>query len=835
MTSDGRGGFNISDDASDALSFNIPYADVQERTGNAFGSLVPSNVDVTLNTGTLSQQGTEPIITIPSIEATDTVNVTSITRANGNLLPKYSPTGRQEVNWTVRTGGRIYIRPGALDDNESVEVRYTQLIPDADSPARNDFYISIVPLNQSDLDTLVNGDANLLLETVPDPGSVADIYYEHGETFRCVNGSHTTSSVEVIRDNDIMQELYGQGEIIPTGKVVGDPVEGPNGSITVRLEKYFNCFTYPTGVEEQTIEGKFNNVSLLPGIKASTTNELYREREQISWLIHSGVFNDDNSLNRLNEFNPGLNIATEIDIADGSIQKLHSRDTNLIVFQEDKVKNVPINKNLIQTAGGGSLLSTDSRFFGTENAYAGEWGISRNPESFATYGNRIYFADKNRGALCRLSQDGITEISQSGAESYVRETIRKAALIVGSYDHFHDQAHFSFRNRPTAIALTPNELEISLSEDGRSGPRSECNRNQTLINFKRRFAYVANAAMGIQSGDVIFVDANHTVQFNGDYRWYRIQDPSGTTPDRWNRAIQISPDGVVTGVENNCAVNQPPDIARQIFNVSDVGVPSEFEACAFSIVNGLAYHNGAGSDPAVGDIVYEGRWDRVRSTRTGWYTITGGADGLGRLAILLCNGECMDVVDCEEISRDRNLILGSNPQDFLAGTQEAVIIDDVCTEPFAEQFYWFEGNGDLPGAGMTLYTSNHTDDRATASRYYTFPNGYYVQLDANSVIMPGFPRLCSERICFVNPNEVLQQQANQFQWEFQGLIDTITLQLLAIQLKSLQQLVQFVMLRLNISYKGSNATHVQEHLELTKRLVQELISDILMTSCYGGE
>ena len=769
VTSDGQGGFNISSDAADAISFNIPYADVQERTGNSFGSLVPSNVEASLNTGSLSTQGTNPIITLPGFGASDNVNVVSITRADGTLLGRYQTTGYGAPNWVSRSGGQIYIRPGALDDNEAVTVTYTQLVSDPDSPARNDFYVSIVPVEPSDVGTLQNGDTNIVLETVPEQGSVADIYYEHGETFRCVNGSHTTSSVEVIRDNDVMQELYGAGETIPTGMAVGDPVTGVNGTIQVRLEKYFNCFTYPVGVEEQTIEGKFNNVSLLPGIKASTTNELYREREQISDLIHSGIFNDDTSLNRLNEFNPGLPISTEIDIADGSIQKLHSRDTNLIVFQEDKVKNVPIQKNLIQTADGSAGLSTSSRFFGTESAYAGEYGISRNPESFATYGNRIYFADKNRGALLRLGGDGITEISQQGAESYVRETIRQADLIVGSYDHFHDQAHFSFRNRPTALLLTPNELEISLSEDGRSGPRSECNRNQTLINFKRRFAYVSNIAMGIQSGDVIFVDANHTVQFNGDYRWYRIQDPSGTTPDRWNRAIQISPDGVVTGVESNCAANQPPDMARQIFNISDVGVPSEFEACAFSIVNGLAYHNGAGSDPVVGDIVYEGRFDRVRSTRTGWYTITGGADGLGRFVILLCNGEVMDVVDCEEISRDRNLILGSNPQDFLAGTQEAVIIDDVCTEPFAEQFYWFEGNGDLPGAGMTLYTSNHTDDTATASRYYTFPNGYYVQLDENSVIMPGFPRLCSERICFVNPNEVLQQQADQFQWQFQGV------------------------------------------------------------------
>ena len=57
--------------------------------------------------------------------------------------------------------------------------------------------------------------------------------------------------------------------------------------------------------------------------------------------------------------------------------------------------------------------------------YSGEYGISRNPESFAHFGFRRYFADKDRNAVLRLSRDGITEISQYGMRDFFRDELAK--------------------------------------------------------------------------------------------------------------------------------------------------------------------------------------------------------------------------------------------------------------------------------------------------------------------------------------------------------------------------------------------------------------------------
>ena len=55
--------------------------------------------------------------------------------------------------------------------------------------------------------------------------------------------------------------------------------------------------------------------------------------------------------------------------------------------------------------------------------YTGEYGISKNPESFAIYAYRKYFVDRNRNAVLRLSHDGITEISEYGMRDWFRDNL----------------------------------------------------------------------------------------------------------------------------------------------------------------------------------------------------------------------------------------------------------------------------------------------------------------------------------------------------------------------------------------------------------------------------
>ena len=584
----------------------------------------------------------------------------------------------------------------SYDEAVSLNAQIALNISEAETAqAKADFWFVIVPQNPEDIEVVDNIDAaannkGLILETIPVLDSVLDIYYEHGSTFLCSNGLHSNI-------------MAGQNI---SGSVFQDDTNGEITSITVKLPDYFNCFSYAIGVEERKVLGEFNETGLLKGVKASTVNAAYQQDDKQSFLIHSGIFNDNRNLNRLNEFNTNQTIEKELDVSEGSIQLLHSRDTNLIVFQEDKIVNVPINKNLIQSAGGNAQLTTSSQFFGTERSYAGEFGISTNPESFCQYGTRIYFADKNRGVLCQLAQDGITEISNYGMQSWVRDNIAKAHLIVGQYDDYHKQALFTFKNIPDLATGSPNEQDIQISYDGRPDPRTECNREPDLMIFKTYYAFLVQQNV-VALGDVVFSDQARTVLFDGNYRWYRVQTGAGTEAT-YNQLYQISPYGLITGIESDCATNQPPDTARQIFDISSESFDNPRDACANGTIDSIAFHDTANSvEVVVGDNVYDDKNDIVPSPRTGWYIIS---EGIEKFVINLDNGVVQNKIDCDIISLNRRPILGSEVVNIAAGLPAAQRNLELCGTSFANHVYWFEGIDRLPPLGTIIYENDHNSD-----------------------------------------------------------------------------------------------------------------------------
>ena len=184
-----------------------------------------------------------------------------------------------------------------------------------------------------------------------------------------------------------------------------------------------NGWVYGWFVEESRIRGGYNNTQVDFGVKAYITETQDTELELKNGLIYSGLYNQLTGVNETNVFSTGDNITKEVDPRYGGIQKLYTSDTNLIIFQEDKVSSALIDKDAIYTADGNPALTATQLVLGQINQYSGEYGISDNPESFAFKGYRMYFSDKNRGAIMRLSRDGLTEISRYGMRDYFRDTL----------------------------------------------------------------------------------------------------------------------------------------------------------------------------------------------------------------------------------------------------------------------------------------------------------------------------------------------------------------------------------------------------------------------------
>jgi hypothetical protein len=233
--------------------------------------------------------------------------------------------------------------------------------------------------------------------------------------------------------------------ISPTQFILSEPVTVADG--VGLLFGPLTDFTYipnayadgPTDwfIEEARIRGGYNNTNVDLGVKAYIVEDNILQQHRQNSLIYSGVFNSRTGVNKTNEFSVGEDITRSLDPANGSIQKLYSEDTNLIVFQEFKVSQALIDKDAIYSAEGQPMTTSGAQVIGQIQAYAGNYGIGTNPESFAVYGFRKYFVDRNRNVVLRLSQDGISEISEYGMGDFFRDNLSEIGndgFILGMWD-----------------------------------------------------------------------------------------------------------------------------------------------------------------------------------------------------------------------------------------------------------------------------------------------------------------------------------------------------------------------------------------------------------------
>jgi len=222
-----------------------------------------------------------------------------------------------------------------------------------------------------------------------------------------------------------------------TNGLISDITYGVWNSVT-----YYNCFILKNAnkdwfIEESRIRGGFNETSMDFGVQAFITDTDWPEttaKKRINSLIYSGIYNPRTNVNNSNQFPSGENITKSLDVQYGSIQKLFAEDNSLIVFQEEKVSSIPIDRDILYTAEGSPQLTASNAVFGDVITYAGNYGIGKNPESFAYYAGRKYFVDQPKGVVLRLSRDGITEISNYGMRTFFIQNLPSDADIYGMWD-----------------------------------------------------------------------------------------------------------------------------------------------------------------------------------------------------------------------------------------------------------------------------------------------------------------------------------------------------------------------------------------------------------------
>ena len=248
-------------------------------------------------------------------------------------------------------------------------------------------------------------------------------------------------------------------------------------------------------IEESRIRGGYNNTQVSLGARAYAVEEESQALFRVSSLIYSGIYNSRTGINQTNVFSVAEDITKSLDPAKGSIQKLHAEDTNLNIFQENKVSRALIDKDAIYTAEGSPITTSSNLVIGQVQPYTGEYGISNNPESFAVYGYQKYFSDKNRNVIMRLSRDGLTEISNYGMSDFFRDklsSLSDSGKVIGGYDIHNKQYVVSIQSNP--LTNTGSSYTLSFDEGAKGWVSFFSYKPGVMTNLQNVFYSFINTA-----------------------------------------------------------------------------------------------------------------------------------------------------------------------------------------------------------------------------------------------------------------------------------------------------------------------------------------------------
>lgn len=296
----------------------------------------------------------------------------------------------------------------------------------------------------------------IIFETEESKEVNEEIYYETEQTFEIVNGFHQGN-------------LQNQSNLNPA---------------IIDLN-FFNCFSQGNGAESYIIKDAFNKPYLNIDTRPSAALiEPYRAIRRKTDLIYSEPYVESSNVNGLNSFITATLNYKELDKQFGSIQKLFSRDNDILVLKEHKASKVLFEKDVLTNADGSSNVTANSKVLGPEIPYLGDNGIGKNPESFAENNFQVYYANPKQGSIIRLSIDGATEIV-NGMADFFRDlfSVRPNSKKIGGFDPYSKQYTLSVYEEPTEVL--------------------QLNCGNTLIKNEQTEPFNYNLKINDLSGDVI--------------------------------------------------------------------------------------------------------------------------------------------------------------------------------------------------------------------------------------------------------------------------------------------------------------------------------------------
>ena len=210
----------------------------------------------------------------------------------------------------------------------------------------------------------------------------------------------------------------------------------------------------------------------------------------------------------------GLGTIHDINFKDANgalraIQHMYTDGSKTFIFHENDTGYVESDRAVTTTLDGSNITIGANTPISDVMYYGAAAGIGRNPESFAANNYRKYFVDITRGQVCRLSQDGITPISEQGMNKYFKKVFREmiespqTSNAFGAYDRRTDEYTLCMQWN-TEVIGTAN---------------FPANTSYNTVTKKLTFTIADTSIYNIYVGQFITLSIPRQDNFDGTYTW----------------------------------------------------------------------------------------------------------------------------------------------------------------------------------------------------------------------------------------------------------------------------------------------------------------------------
>ncbi len=241
--------------------------------------------------------------------------------------------------------------------------------------------------------------------------------------------------------------------------------------------------------------------------RAFVQDDYAKETYYPTLVRYSLEYQAGTSINQTNRFYAAN--FDEYDRERGDIQRLKTRGRQLRVFQNRACGVVPILQSVIQTADGNNVLSQSTEIINKIQYYLGDYGMGNQYCSLASSAQADYFSDPIRGCQVRLSNDGITPISELyKAHFFLNPLISKynkvrnnitglgKAKIMAIYDQFNEEfitcmqeSTGTIPDKTEPYTFGFNEFRNSYTSFYDYAPEWMCTAENLIISWKNGVLY----------------------------------------------------------------------------------------------------------------------------------------------------------------------------------------------------------------------------------------------------------------------------------------------------------------------------------------------------------